>query len=104
MYTRKYSFVLNVLNNLTFEYKNKKLSETPARQRGLAALGNIVLQNVNGQDFMNIVWVNEMWVNANHSRNKGWIDKNSKRHNTPLLFKSRNKSAGSYKNGWGKIC
>jgi transposase len=74
LFSGKYSSLLKVLHNLGFEYKKINGRKLLLERGDIAALRNVFLQKINGQDLMNIVWVDETWVNANHSRSKGWTD------------------------------
>lgn len=68
------SSLKKIINNLGFRYKKVNGRRVLLERSDIVTWRCKFLREVIQQNFDSIVWLDETWVNASHSRAKGWTD------------------------------
>lgn len=74
LFSGGYSSLYKVLHNLGFEYKRINGRKLLMERGDIVTLRCTFLKNIQGVNLQEVVWLDETWVNAGHTRTKGWSD------------------------------
>lgn len=74
LFVGSYSSLLKVVHYLGFEYQNINRRKLLLERSDVVSRRWQFIQKILKKELMNVVWLDETWVNAGHHVSKGWTD------------------------------